>query len=352
MLKPTANEVKGDVDALMDIAEVHKRWPRDALNIRMSSVLPVLRWVPSVTTLIGMTTALLLSVVSEAAVDTRSNRSEHDQDAQNNANASNVPDETSARSEPQSWRKSELIVILDDSLDQLPVGSDVLIEAVFQTWRDTGASLPNVSFERGHGAKPSLKPDGKSTVMLAPIDFEGHETDLAITIGFSSPVSGEISEADIVINRKHLFKVISELEVQESASGLLATAGPMEQESCTGSLISAACDDSYDLENVLTHEVGHFFGLGENYDDTRATMFSCTSACEIHKRDLSNVDVAEITALYDVALDQPQAGCTGAQIGGHPKYMRRHSLGMWSLLGLALVLNFRRKNQHRKGRQA
>lgn len=313
----------------------------------MSRALPIFRWVPSATTLIGMTAALLLSVVSEAAVDARENRVEQTRDISNNASVADNTPSTEHATERQSWRKSEIVVVLDASLDLLPVPADVLIEAAFRTWQDTGASLPNIVFERGHGAKASLRPDGKNTIMVAPIEFEGHQTDLAITIGFSNPLNGAISEADIVINQKHLFKIITDLEVQGNTTQPLTTPSPMEQESCTGSLVPQACEDSYDLENVLTHEIGHFFGLGENYDDTRSTMFSCTSACEIHKRDLSSPDVNEIIALYDVPLDEPQAGCTGAQIGGHPRHNRGYHLGMWSLLGLALVARSRRARQLR-----
>jgi hypothetical protein len=58
------------------------------------------------------------------------------------------------------------------------------------------------------------------------------------------------------------------------------------------------CDDgSVDIENVATHEIGHFFGLAHS-PDPEATM-ACTAADhDIEKRSLADDDVAGICAIY------------------------------------------------------
>jgi hypothetical protein len=232
----------------------------------------------------------------------------------------------------QRWRQAEVNVVLDASLAHVSPAALALIEGSFQAWNDTGAMLPAVRFESGTGAAPSIKPDGKNTILVAPITYEGHENDLAITIGFSHPRTGEISEADIVINQKHVFKTVTRGEAEQSCRTSASSVLPADQESCTGSLASDACGESYDLSSVLTHEVGHFWGLGENYDDTQATMFSCTSACEVHKRDLKAVDVDEITALYDSPVREAGVGgCTIAHGTRHPTPWPQ---GAWMLCAL------------------
>lgn len=284
----------------------------------------------------GATLMLLgLGISSEATAKTRSNLSEvyHTQE---------VTQPVEPNAVAQRWHQTEVSVVLDASLAQVSPQAIALIEASFQAWNDTGAALPAVRFEQGTGALPSIKPDGKNTVLVAPITYEGHENDLAITIAFSHPATGKISEADIVINQKHLFKTITHVEAEQSSSTSRSALQPADQESCTGSLASDACGESYDLSSVITHEVGHFWGLGENYEDTRATMFSCTSACEVHKRDLKAVDVDEITVLYDSSSLEEPAGCTTAHPTRGPVPVRE---GAWLLcVALAATTVVRRRS--------
>lgn len=268
---------------------------------------------------LGFGLALALSALSANTVSV--------EETSHGANTQQVPVQ-------QRWNKHEVEVILDSSLHPLSPHIKHIVESAFGTWSNTGAALPTLRFVQGHGAVASLEPDGKSTVLVAPITFPGHESDLAITIGFSNPQTGEVSEADIVINAAHVFSSVPERAVE--ASGRLAGSlyTPIDQESCAGSLDSRGCDSSYDLQNVLTHEAGHFFGLGENYDDTRATMFSCTSACETHKQDLAHSDAENIVALYASRTEPVAAGCSGVQIGGDGTRSRLGLFTGWLLLGL------------------
>jgi len=71
------------------------------------------------------------------------------------------------------------------------------------------------------------------------------------------------------------------------------------------------CASGYDFESVVTHEVGHFFGLGEDRAARAATMFFCQSRCEIHKRSLEAGDTAPLRELYanDVVTTSQAPGC-------------------------------------------
>lgn len=215
----------------------------------------------------------------------------------------------------QRWLGERVVVTLDESLESLGPDARAALLSAFDAWHATGAPLPRVEFVTGRGAQPSLTPDGRNSVLIAPIEFEGHETDLAITIGFSHPKTGEITEADIVINARHVFAVVPEPAEGSEGDALASADRPTNPElrplSCLGTSDGAACGQTYDLQNVLTHEVGHFWGLPEDFEDRSSTMYSCTSACEVHKRRLAAGDVQALHALYGHA---PEATCQGAPI--------------------------------------
>lgn len=56
-------------------------------------------------------------------------------------------------------------------------------------------------------------------------------------------------------------------------------------------------DDRVDLQNALTHEIGHVLGMG-HLPDPEATMFDSAVKGETNKRDLDQEDIACIEGLY------------------------------------------------------
>jgi hypothetical protein len=97
---------------------------------------------------------------------------------------------------------------------------------------------------------------------------------------------------------------------------------------------------TYDLQNVLTHELGHLLGLGEDMTDVDATMYAFSQPGETGKRDLEVVDKDSIAALYDEEFDaELQGGCGGAAIAGY-----EGEAWVWAALGLgALGFAMRRR---------
>ncbi len=61
----------------------------------------------------------------------------------------------------------------------------------------------------------------------------------------------------------------------------------------------AGCTDgNVDLENTITHELGHFFGLAHTPDDEDATMWACADEGETLKRTLETDDAEGGCAIY------------------------------------------------------
>ena len=59
--------------------------------------------------------------------------------------------------------------------------------------------------------------------------------------------------------------------------------------------------ESYDAQNILTHEIGHWFGLDDEYDATNyqnATMYGYGSKTEVKKNTLTDGDINGLRAIY------------------------------------------------------
>ncbi|HKO49336.1 MAG TPA: matrixin family metalloprotease [Polyangiaceae bacterium] len=234
------------------------------------------------------------------------------------------------------WHSQKSKVYFDASLENAGKHAREAVQLGFGTWIGTGAKLPNLEFDTTKGAKFGQVPNGKSEVMYGPITLAGHENDLALTVTFSDPKSGEVVESDMIFNSKHPYGILpyAPMSTAQSAS--------------TGN--AAGCDQKYDLQSVATHEAGHFFGLGEDFDVKPATMFYTTGRCETNKRVLQNSDETTMSALYlasgtQASADEPNAessakGCGGAHIG---QGRTNGSLPMLSLLGLLGFVAFRRR---------
>lgn len=233
------------------------------------------------------------------------------------------------------WHAPKNKLYLDASLDQLGEHAREAVQLGFGTWLGSGAKLPNLAFDSTKGASFGKEPNGKSEVMYGPITLQGHENDLALTVTFSDPKTGEVVEADMIFNSNHPY-------------GLLpyqVAPGAMTPDDLT------MCAQKYDLQSIATHEAGHFFGLGEDYDSTTATMFYTTGRCETNKRVLQGSDETTMDALYtasnaagedDPAAVESAKGCGGARIG---QGQTSGATPIASLLGLLAFVGWRRRRR-------
>lgn len=75
-------------------------------------------------------------------------------------------------------------------------------------------------------------------------------------------------------------------------------------------------DESTDIANTVTHEVGHFLGL-DHSDDVEATMYAEAPKGEIRKRTLEGDDAEGLCCIYDAAAPRvlPNFTCVGV-VGG------------------------------------
>ncbi|MBI1948098.1 MAG: matrixin family metalloprotease [Deltaproteobacteria bacterium] len=70
------------------------------------------------------------------------------------------------------------------------------------------------------------------------------------------------------------------------------------------------CAVDFDLENTITHELGHVLGLDHSADAT-ATMYASAPRADLSKRDLASDDVDGICAIYPSG--EPMGECYGVE---------------------------------------
>jgi hypothetical protein len=190
----------------------------------------------------------------------------------------------------ERWRRGEVTVTIDESMSAIWPDVALGVADAFHEWHDTGAKLPSVLFE-SRAAKPLvLEPDGENRIYYVPITIAGHQHDLGMTLQHVSASTGEIVEADIVINSNHPFSLLD---------------------------ASDNCSDSYDIESVVMHEAGHFWGLREDMTDAGAAMYFSTAPCNIAKRTLKVGDTLAISSLYAKELADDDTNSPAAAGLGH-----------------------------------
>lgn len=188
---------------------------------------------------------------------------------------------TTPSGKTERWSTAHTLpIVLDASLDRADPSAKEAVLAAFATWHDANLGTPNVSVSSDAKSGVAAE-DGVNRVIYAPITIKGHEQSVAVTVSYADASTGVIREADIILNSAYSFVVAPP---PKSSDG--------EDDS------NAGCGQTYDVQNTLTHEIGHFFGLGEDMEDTHATMYIRSSPCETHKRALTASDANEMKSLY------------------------------------------------------
>ncbi|HEX7664552.1 MAG TPA: matrixin family metalloprotease [Polyangiaceae bacterium] len=222
----------------------------------------------------------------------------------------------------ERWATGTIDVVLDGSLDDADPGAKDAVAAAFGTWMTSDVGVASVSINRTTD-RGQVAHDGVNRIMYGPITIAGHEKDVAVTVSYANASTGAIEEADTVLNSKYSFAVLDASKGDE----------PRYSE----------CGNKYDVQNVATHEFGHFFGLGEDMNDTTATMFVTSAPCQTHKRALTESDTSAMASLYAGAADADpskggaQASCSMASDGA-----RGESAGAMFLFAAALAFMLRR----------
>lgn len=169
-----------------------------------------------------------------------------------------------------------------------------------------------------------------------PEDFD--ESVYAITSVWHRASDGAILDADILVNED---------------------SGPFGECLPRGCQPDESGVTTVDLESILTHEIGHFFGLGHS-QFAFATMHASAPRGETEKRTVSSDDLLGICAIYPP--DEPAAECDFAPIGGLARFCEpqtgcsvrpttKENANSTGLMAFLFFVVFRRASRRRRATQ-
>lgn len=205
-------------------------------------------------------------------------------------------------------------------------GSSAFVNAIdlsFKTWR----ALGNVYLDfvpMGCTSVDSNRNDGINTIVLVKSGWAFDTSAIAVTRNFY--VSGSGGKAGLIVDTDILLNGVN---YEFSSQG-----NPL----------------AHDIQNIVTHEVGHFIGLGHEVDpkDTEATMFASASIGETKKRDLANNDLEGLLAAYrgvgtKVGSFSSLAGCSLESrpfscLSANPPRTKPKEFFGWLTLAVAVAL--------------
>ncbi len=205
---------------------------------------------------------------------------------------------TDSQGDVVKWQKS-LVFVLDPTLSQ-KLGDVAAASAVRAAIAELDDATPElaVSVKDGEVHGPGYDLDAQAqnqNEIIALTDWPYTDGALASTVVTVNARTNEIIDTDIVFNcEQHTFKVLT---------------------SPTPSTM-----DVDDVQNTVTHEIGHALGLMHNPMDEDVVMFPRAAAGEVAKRVLRDDDRHGLEALYATApvtpdVPQQQVGCSSSSGG-------------------------------------
>jgi hypothetical protein len=224
-----------------------------------------------------------------------------------------------------SWRSASVSWTIDSSVRKVTGGEDAVVAAA-AAWSQRGGAPALAVTQRGAHVEPGL--DGVNAVLFAEGGFEPAGKALAVTVLSFDDRSGEVLDADIVLNGKYELGTVGKGTTHPKTDGL-----PDGQ--------------TYDIGRVVAHEMGHGLALSDEPAKPAALMYPYVPREVVMATSPSDDDVAGLSMLYaDVAdgvLDpsgQPTSGASpppsSSCAAAPPRSSSAPATG-WMTAGVALL---------------
>ncbi len=232
--------------------------------------------------------------------------------------------ECGGEEKPVFWPTATVHWVLDEacSSDTDIAACEAAVRASFQTWDDVGCSYLAFAYDgRMKDAPLGYDRNGSNLNVVKWVEaaWPGGPDAQAITLATIGCDSGKQLDADILING-------------------------------TTSIFSASPQppvDLVDIQNTLTHEVGHVVGFAHS-PDPGSTMYATGEREETVKRDLTADDIQGLCDVYPLGHEpgpepEPSDGCDCAAA---PRAAAAGWVGLW--VGFALAASAVRRARRQR----
>jgi hypothetical protein len=188
------------------------------------------------------------------------------------------------------WAYDAISMRYDPNLEMLLDRESVNGASVMasEAWRGF-SRVPDILINNGKPKPAGFSSDNPTNGIYLADPWPYEPEKLAVTVTTYEESTGRLLDADVLVNPKVAFAILSEDE-QSDGSG------------------------SYDFVSILTHEFGHVLGLGESYDDPMATMCPQIACGETHKRSIEEDDETGILEAYSGEPPEEAVGCGKASV--------------------------------------
>jgi matrixin len=191
---------------------------------------------------------------------------------------------------PLYWGQTTVPYVIDAATTPDVSGGAVdAVRASFQTWDDIASSYINFRYDGTMANAPvgfDLHGTNENVVRWIESGWTAASSAIAITVLTFDCSNGQILDADITLNgQNHTFTINPAVDVSRD-----------------------------DVQNTVTHEVGHVLGFDHN-PDPESTLYAGALPGETKKRDLTADDIQGACDVYAIGHEPPPDGGTNGSGG-------------------------------------
>jgi hypothetical protein len=191
---------------------------------------------------------------------------------------------------PVHWSRSEVAFEIDPTVTQMAPGAEAAVAAAAHVWSGTDGAPTLSTTPAASASQPAF--DGKNVIYFAPQGYARAGRALAITILTYNSATGEILDADVVINGHYDFDVLP------SDSTAAPDAQPIANDGTASDGVGTNAAAQFDIQHVAAHEFGHALGMSDELMDQSAMMYLSTKPGDATLRTLAVDDLDGISKLY------------------------------------------------------